>query len=142
MTAIEAGDVALVAQLLAKGADPNGEGRKGEASPLWRACTWHLKIPHLELARLLLGAGADVNGGPLGGGEETPLHRAAMTGNLALVQLLVENGAALNERDSDGMAPLKLAHERLGNPGTEQEARHQVVVDYLVSKGCKPYGLP
>ena len=130
VAAINAGDVALVAQLLTDGADANS----GHA--LWHACTWHEKIPHLDLARLLLGAGADVNQKY---DCDTALHRAAHTGNLELVQLLVDSGAALNERDSDGMAPLKIATENLtelGNPRTEEEARHQRVVDYLISKGC------
>ncbi len=54
----------------------------------------HASIPHGNIARLLLKAGADVNAQP--GGGLTPLHLAASHGDAALVQDLLKAGAKVN----------------------------------------------
>jgi ankyrin repeat protein len=37
---------------------------------------------------------------------ETPLHGAAFTGRMEVVELLIENGADVNAKDEDGGTPL------------------------------------
>jgi ankyrin repeat protein len=59
------------------------------------------------LARLLLDAGADPNGGENGG--FTALHSAAQSGDEPLVQLLLERGADPARATSEGVRPLDLA---------------------------------
>ncbi len=56
---------------------------------------------HVEMVRLLLDAGEDMNRyHPKGGHSHcTPLHQAALEGNLELARLLVERGARLDMKD-------------------------------------------
>ena len=56
---------------------------------------------HVEMVRLLLDAGEDPNRyHPVGGHSHcTPLHQAALEGNLELARLLVERGARLDMKD-------------------------------------------
>lgn len=56
---------------------------------------------HVEIVRLLLDAGEDPNRyNPVGGhSHTTPLHQAAGLGHEALVHLLVERGAKLDQKD-------------------------------------------
>lgn len=56
----------------------------------------------LELARLLLSAGADVNARDKSG--ETPLHRAAEEGRTDVVRLLPEAGADSEVADAGGLS--------------------------------------
>jgi cytohesin len=71
-----------------------------------RALSWCMKLGSLEAAVLLLAFGADVNTvGPFG----APLHIAAERGRLDLVQVLIERGADVNIRDSQGRTPLHAA---------------------------------
>lgn len=58
----------------------------------------------LECARVLLGARASIDAVDTHGA--TPLHSAALLGNLSLVKLLVERGANVNARDNDGYSVL------------------------------------
>jgi mono/diheme cytochrome c family protein len=80
------GDVALMKQLLAAGADPNMANSAGATALMWA-------VPDREKLRLLLDAGADVNARS----EEnrTALVIAAgVVGSLPAVNLLLEYGAA------------------------------------------------
>lgn len=60
-----------------------------------------------EEAPVLLAGGADVNVTDLRGA--TPLHRAAAVGDLALVELLLNAGAAPDMQDAQGRTPLAVA---------------------------------
>jgi ankyrin repeat protein len=63
-----------------------------------------------ECTRLLVEAGADVNGRARG--QLTALHSAAMQGWDATLKLLVAKGAALEAPDSKGLTPLDYAAGR------------------------------
>jgi hypothetical protein len=62
---------------------------------------------HIEIARLLLQNGADVNAKENDG--YTPLHYAAFQGHVDILHLLVENGADLEAQNKYGMRALQLA---------------------------------
>jgi hypothetical protein len=76
----------------------------------WRGSTpLHLAAynGHIEIARLLLQNGAEVNVRNNYG--NTPLHCSAYRGHVDILHLLVENGADLEEQDNDGYRPLHRA---------------------------------
>ena len=73
------------------------ELRKAKRHPLIAAA----KAGDLELARLLIDGGENVNSGAL--------HLAAESGHRDLVRLLIANGADVNDRDQFGVTPLALA---------------------------------
>lgn len=62
----------------------------------------------IDVARILLDAGADVNARGRDGGF-TALHAAAQGGNVALAELLLERGADRDVSTDDGTTPLDLA---------------------------------
>lgn len=72
-------------------------GRTGQVELIHRA----VEAGRLDAVRFVVGLGVDVNGLiPNTGLDRTPLHNAAMTGDLAMVQLLIELGGNLGLRDS------------------------------------------
>jgi hypothetical protein len=73
---------------------------------------WVARNGHIEIARLLLQNGAEVN--VKGRWDRTPLHSAARNcnahnGKVDILQLLVENGADLEAQDNDGWRALHWA---------------------------------
>ena len=64
---------------------------------------------HVEAARLLLEAGAEVNKRTSGGAGDTPLTFASWNGKVEAVRVLLEAGADVNQRTSEGRTPLFLA---------------------------------
>jgi len=121
--ALQLQDVAVVKLMLAKGADPNaadngtlplatvmaggGGGRGGvfgvRASPL----RFESERSVEGTVNALVGAGASVTAADRTG--NTPLHAAAQSGNVAMIQLLVERGAKLDAKNNGGFMPLDLA---------------------------------
>ncbi|CAM9513677.1 unnamed protein product [Chrysoparadoxa australica] len=98
-SAAQAGDLALVQELLARGVDPNGPGLEERDSPLYRA-VWG---GERECISCLLGAGASVNGvGIDSTGCGTALHSTCRWGRNDVLQLLLHHGAALNARNNLG----------------------------------------
>lgn len=70
---------------------------------------------NLEMVRLLLSKGADVNLAT--SGKRTPLHIAAEMGDSDVASLLLQNGANVNARDYFGHTPWDVAR---GNEGMKR----------------------
>ena len=74
----------------------NIQSKKVQTTPLHVAA----HRGYLDIVRLLVDAGADVNAKEGNYSKSTPLHWAAKEGNLQVVKLLVESGAELNIKDN------------------------------------------
>jgi ankyrin repeat protein len=119
-------NVELVKFLISKGADVNAKDKKGKT--LLHEISYNTKkeekdehlqdffqksmIDIIEIANILISAGADVNARADDGG--TPLINAAMQGNLDFFKALVSRGADVNAKTSDGVSALSTA-EYSGN---------------------------
>ena len=70
-----------------------------------------------------------------------PLMRAAETGNLELVKLLIAHGADINVRDIKGRTVLEYAREgrgtQMGFAGYKRSAGNEEVIKYLEGQGLK-----
>lgn len=82
----------------------------------------------LEVAQVLLGAGAKVNRKCEHG--RTALQMAAAWGHLDVVELLVDFGADAEIRDDEGLNAIEMASQSKRVP----EESLKAVVDYLVSR--------
>jgi ankyrin repeat protein len=80
----------------------------------------------LDVARLLLDAGADPNAVEHGG--YAPLHQAAEPGDLPLIRLLLDRGARPDRKDDQGRTPLDLA----------EAGGHTLAVDMLRRAASTP----
>jgi ankyrin repeat protein len=132
-------EVDLMRLLLAGGADPR-TGLHDGTTPLLAAAganiekearpsdleRWNIvdsdtpDVPRAEAevlgaVRLLLDAGADVNGADDAG--DTALHAAAAAGATSLIQLLADHGAALEVENQAGQTPLALTLPQPPQPG-------------------------
>jgi ankyrin repeat protein len=106
----------LVAQqLIAAGANVN-YAISGEVTALDSA----IEFLNLEIAQLLIDKGAFVDGPP--GTSQTPLMLAARTGDVAMVKLIIDNGA-----DRTRTCSLPWAQNRTARGLAELEKRHKVV---------------
>jgi hypothetical protein len=112
VAAIRAGELSTVQRLLADNpglANAQIEGRRGGyRTPLHVVADWPGYFPNgPACARLLLAAGADVNGGAEGfGRQETPLHWAASSDDVDVAEALIGGGAdidCLNVRPDDSL---------------------------------------
>jgi ankyrin repeat protein len=124
-------DIKTVQQELDEGVEVdvlNGRATNGDGgnTALWFAAQGP-DAGGLEVARLLIHAGANINRQCEHG--RTALHMAAAWGHLDVVQLLLENGADASISDDKGMTPLMIAE------GSKQvpEANLRRVIDYLNS---------
>ena len=64
---------------------------------------------HVEAARLLIEAGADVHAVSKNPTANTPLHAAAARAHLDVIELLLAHGAEVNRKAGGGWTPLHLA---------------------------------
>lgn len=64
---------------------------------------------HVDAARLLIEAGADVHAVSKNPTANTPLHAASTRGHLDVIELLLANGADVNRQGGGGYTPLHLA---------------------------------
>ena len=133
MAAIRSGALDVAKALIGKGANVNAVGKTGELSKF--------RLPASNAGSKGVGI---VRGGwpeqgeraPVGGGK-TPLQYATRSGNLALVKLLVEAGAAIEQVEPNGLTPLLNAvlNASVESQGRVQ-AKHMEVAQYLISRGA------
>ncbi|KAK4541715.1 hypothetical protein LTR36_007424 [Oleoguttula mirabilis] len=100
-----AGHVEGLSTLLAHGADVDWLSGRDGYSALWCAISAY----HIDAARLLLRSGARVSLRSAAGGGLLPLHQAAVTGQSAMCELLLERGAQVDTVDDDKNTPLHYA---------------------------------
>ncbi|KAF8539188.1 ankyrin repeat-containing domain protein [Trichophaea hybrida] len=75
-----------------------------------RPALWHAVLRNnIELAQILMDAGADVNPLASGGTFRTVLHGAAIEGNIELVQILIKSGADVNAPPAYGSGGFQTA---------------------------------
>jgi len=118
------GRIPVVELLLSAGAPVNEVSQNASAlRPLHSAVAHRQPQAALEIARALIAAGADVNATQHGGW--TPLHAAALHGNLALVRLLLEAGAKASAKNDTGQTPAALAKTK----------SHKDVIAVLAARG-------
>ena len=122
--AARAQDVALLELMLARGGNaalvsPEGQpaliaamggGRGGFAGGFGATPAGYRYVSErapIAAMKALIAAGADVNAATRAG--DTALHNAAQTGNVAMIQLLADNGATLDAVNRAGLTPLDAA---------------------------------
>jgi ankyrin repeat protein len=123
--AAKAADVPVIELLLEKGANPKAATRNGVTAVMMAAnvnareedMTGRSKTEKeaIESIRLLMAAGAEVNGAETQG--RTALHGAALWGMTDVVTFLHQNGANLDVRDQRGLTPLDHAMGLAGGFG-------------------------
>jgi ankyrin repeat protein len=93
----------------------------------------------IQTVTLLLEHGAKVDMPETGG--IYPLMRAAETGNLDLVKLLIAHGADINVRDNKGHTVFEYANEgrgtQMGFAGYKRSAGNEEVIKFFESQGLK-----
>src|SRR5579871_2890119 len=97
------GDKAAVDALIAAKADLNAAQGDGMT-----ALDWAASRGDLEIARMLVGAGASVKV-VTRISQQTPLFLAAKSGNAKMIEALVAAGSDVNTRDAKNTTPLMLA---------------------------------
>ena len=118
--AIRNGHTAKVSALLKSGADPNQRHEMGATALMYAAA-----FSTEECVRILLDAGAEVNGSSGNNGATALIWG---TGDSAKVRLLLERGAAVNAKTKDGTTALVTA-VRHGNTDS---------VRLLIAQGADP----
>jgi ankyrin repeat protein len=122
-------DAETVKREIAAGVDVdvlNGRAANGDGgnTALWFAAQGPAPSG-LEVARLLIAAGAEINRQREHG--RTALQMAAAWGHLDVVQLLIQHGADPTIRDDEGMTPSEIAARSERVP----EAQLKPVIEYL-----------
>lgn len=107
--AAQKGDAVRVRALLKQNVDVNAAQGDGSTALHWAA-----DQDDLEIAKLLLAAGANVKA-VTRLESVTPLHMAAKSGSAPMIDLLLKSGAEANAADGNGATPLMLASAS-GNP--------------------------
>ena len=105
------GHPALLRELIRCDGQVNAPSRNAmRVCPLHSAAAHSDQTKAVELARILLEAGADPNARQQGG--FTALHEAALNGNIALIELLLAHGADPSTENEKGSSPADLARSK------------------------------
>jgi len=99
-----------VRALLDLGADVRPASKSGGFTALHSAVADDAGPATEDIVRLLLDAGADPNAASTSG--STPLHTAAFTGDIVLLEILLAAGANPEAADAKAKTPLDIARER------------------------------
>ena len=129
-----AGHVEALSTLLAYGADVDWLSGRDGYSPLWCAISAY----HIDAARLLLKHGARVSLRSASGGGLMPLHQAAVTGQSAMCELLLERGAQVDCLDEDSNTPLHYAAASGSGPSVRVLLKGRAQVDVEQAQGLTP----
>jgi ankyrin repeat protein len=101
--AAKKGDVAAVKQLLTLDTELTNARDKDGSTPL-HCASWK---GHVQVVKLLLDAGADINAKSQNDHYgDTPLHAASHGNQKDVVKVLIERGADLSSRNKIGRTPL------------------------------------
>ncbi|XP_063422151.1 putative ankyrin repeat protein RF_0381 [Mytilus trossulus] len=120
--------------LLENGADPNSFNRCGIA-PLMKACREH----NIEAVRILIKHGADINAQcPSRFDQKFPIHFSIESGNIAITELLIEEGAQLTRSENYRYSPLHAAILKGRSDIVYFLLLHNAVVDETTDDGCTP----
>ena len=135
MVAVREGHADVARLLLAHGADANAQTRAG-ATPAFRSPSENAGSKGVGIIR---GGWPERGMRPPTPGAKTPLLYATRRGDLAVTRLLVEAGAALEQADADGVAPLlnallnaSIDAARIAPSGRQ----HLAVARYLLEHGA------
>jgi ankyrin repeat protein len=123
--AIEAGDLTLVKQILAK--DPDALNERDDGRFQEQPIHFAAQTGNIEIARLLLEAGAHIDTGD--SDNSTALGIAAMRKHGEMVAFLIENGADINHRDRKADCPLSFA----------VYGRDEAIIQQLLDAGADLY---
>jgi ankyrin repeat protein len=123
--AIEAGDLARVQQILAEA--PNALNERDDSRFRELPIHYAAQTGNIEIARLLLKAGADIDAGD--SDNSTALGIAAMRKHGDMVAFLIENGADVNRRDRKADCPLSFA----------VYGRDEAIIQQLLDAGADLY---
>ena len=99
-----------VKALVELGADVRLASRPAGFTPLHSAVADDEGVAVNEIVRVLLDAGADPNAQSASGG--TPVHTAAFTGNIAVLEMLLAAGGDATIADKKDKTPLDIAREQ------------------------------
>lgn len=111
-------DSTMAALLIRYGANVNATETKNEC-PILVAVAWR---GHLEVARLLLQHGCDVQCRTSGG--STALHQATTENHVELIKVLVQAGIQVDIKDGEGHSPLYLATEHHSDTAAAESLLH------------------
>lgn len=101
--AVEKNHKAMVSYLISRGDDINIQDEPGN-TPLHIA----IRMRNIDIAKFLLLNNADVNTQDYNG--NTPMHESiTVSGQDALLSMLIEKGADVNHKNNDGITPLHMA---------------------------------
>ncbi|TET36580.1 MAG: hypothetical protein E3J72_08320 [Planctomycetota bacterium] len=82
-----------------------------------------VEIRNLQLVKLIIDSGADIDAKSPANRGSTPLHLAALVGKKEIVEFLIKRGADVNATNDDGATPLDL--------GEYEEARKSGMTELL-----------